>query len=138
MRWGSSQTQFLQEEPVIVDHREIYDSCLPLAIDMSAKKTQSWKDHILIQGLLILRKRSCPYQKSKSEGVISENMRRPTPSTQRMEYMSFVGTVTTLLRVVAPHTLCWWMDFQGDPPNLTFFLASPNLEDEIHFKGGSL
>ena len=24
------------------------------------------------------------------------------------------------------------------PPNLTFFLASPNLEDEIHFKGGSL
>ena len=28
--------------------------------------------------------------------------------------------------------------FSRSPPNLTFFLASPNLEDEIHFKGGSL
>ena len=54
-----------------------------------------------------------------------------------MEYMSFDGTVTMLLRVVAPEN-------PGDDrwifektPNLTyFFLASPNLEDEIHFKGG--
>ena len=51
--------------------------------------------------------------------------------------MSFDGTVTMLLRVLAPET-------PGDDrwilrrtPNLTyFFLASPNLEDEIHFKGG--
>ena len=32
----------------------------------------------------------------------------------------------------------WWlMEFWGDPQTLTYFLlASPNLEDEIHFKGG--
>ena len=52
--------------------------------------------------------------------------------------MSFDGTVTMLLRVVAPET-------PGDDrwilktPNLTYFLlAPPNPEDEIHFKGGSL
>ena len=34
--------------------------------------------------------------------------------------------------------LVWINGFSRRPPNLTFFLASPNLEDEIHFKGGSL
>ena len=33
-----------------------------------------------------------------------EDLRRPTLSTIRMEYMSFDGTVTMLLRVVAPET----------------------------------
>ena len=28
------------------------------------------------------------------------------------------------------------MDIQGDPNPSLFFLASSNLEDEIHFKGG--
>ena len=52
--------------------------------------------------------------------------------------MSFDGIVTMLLRVVAPQTPCVnrWI-FEETPPNLIyFFLASPNLEDEIHFKGG--
>ena len=51
--------------------------------------------------------------------------------------MSFDGTVTMLLRVVAPQTpLRRLLDFEKTP-NLTYFLlASPNLEDEIHFKGG--
>ena len=35
-----------------------------------------------------------------------------------------------------PDPLWWSMDFEKTP-NLTYFLlASPNLEDEIHFKGG--
>ena len=33
-----------------------------------------------------------------------EDLRRPTLSRIRMEYMSFDGTVTMLLRVVAPQT----------------------------------
>ena len=48
--------------------------------------------------------------------------------------MSFDGTVTIFLRAVAPQTLVM---IDGDPQTLTyFFLASPNLENEIHFKGG--
>ena len=51
--------------------------------------------------------------------------------------MSIDGAVTMLLGVVAPETPgddCWIL---RRPPNLTYFLlASPNLEDEIHFKGG--
>ena len=36
-----------------------------------------------------------------------------------------------------PDPLWWSMDFEKTP-NLTYFLlASPNLEDEIHFKGGT-
>ena len=55
-----------------------------------------------------------------------EDLRRSTLPTIRMEYKSFDGTVTMILRVVAPR-----------PPTLTYFLlASPNLEGEIHFKGG--
>ena len=51
--------------------------------------------------------------------------------------MSFDGTVTMLLRVVAPKTPVTIDGSLRRPPNLTyFFLASPNLEDEIHFKGG--
>ena len=66
-----------------------------------------------------------------------ENLRRPTLSRIRMEYMSFDGTVTMLLRVVAPQTPCddRWILRRPPNPNL-FLLASPNLEDEIHFKGG--
>ena len=56
--------------------------------------------------LKILRKRSCPDRESTSERVIPENMRRLTPSTERMEYMNFVRTIALLLRVVTPHTLC--------------------------------
>ena len=56
-----------------------------------------------------------------------------------MEYTSFGGTVTMFLRVVAPQTPVMIDGFWEDPQTLTyFFLASPNLEDEIHFKGGSL
>ena len=50
--------------------------------------------------------------------------------------MSFDGTVTMFLRVVAPETFVPTDGFFRRPPNLTYFLlASPNLEDEIHFKG---
>ena len=59
-------------------------------------------------------------------------------STIRREYMSFDGTVTMLLRVVAPQTPCGDRWILRRPLNLTyFFLASPDLEGEIHFKGGT-
>ena len=42
-----------------------------------------------------------------------------------------------LLRVVAPQTPVMIDGFWEGPQNLTYFLlASLNLEDEIHFKGG--
>ena len=51
--------------------------------------------------------------------------------------MSFDGTVTMFLRVVAPQTPCDDRWILRRPPTLTYFLlASLNLEDEIHFKGG--
>ena len=51
--------------------------------------------------------------------------------------MSFDGTVTMLLRVVAPQTPETIDEILRRPPNPNLFLlASPNLEDEIHFKGG--
>ena len=51
----------------------------------------------------VLRKRLCHYRKGP-EKEFPENLRRPTLSTIRMEYMNFDGTVTMLLRVVAPET----------------------------------
>ena len=43
--------------------------------------------------------------------------------------MSFDGTVTMVLRVVAPETFVPTDGFFRRPPNLTYFLlASPNLE----------
>ena len=70
------------------------------------------------------------------EKECSEDLRRLALSRIRMEYMSIDGTVTMLLRVVAPQTSGddRWI-LKTPNPNL-FFLASPNLEDEIHFKGG--
>ena len=51
--------------------------------------------------------------------------------------MSFDGTVTMLLRVVAPQTPCDDRWILRRLKTLTFFLlASLNLEDEIHFTGG--
>ena len=78
-----------------------------------------------------------PLPEEPREGKFSEDLRRPTLPTIRMEYKSFDGTVTRLLRVVAPQTPCDDRWILRRPPNLIyFFLASPNLEDEIHFKGG--
>ena len=77
-----------------------------------------------------------PLPKEPREGIFRD-LRRPTLSTIRMEYMSFDGTVTMFLRVVAPQTPCDDRWILRRPPNPTYFLlASPNLEDEIHFKGG--
>ena len=50
-----------------------------------------------------LRKKVMPLPEGP-EKEFSRDLRRPTLSTIRMEYMSFDGTVTMLLRVVAPQT----------------------------------
>ena len=54
-----------------------------------------------------------------------------------MEYTSIDGTVTMFLRVVAPQTPLTIDEILKRPQTLTYFLlASLNLEDETHFKGG--
>ena len=45
-----------------------------------------------------------PLPEEPSEGIFLEDLRRSTLPTIRMEYMSFDGTVTMFLRVVAPET----------------------------------
>ena len=45
-----------------------------------------------------------PLPEEPREGNFSEDLRGSTLSTIRMEYMSVDGTVTMLLRVVAPQT----------------------------------
>ena len=77
-----------------------------------------------------------PLPEEPRERNYTKYLRRPALSRIRMEYMSIDGTVTMFQRVVAP-------DPGNDrwilrrPQTLTYFLlASPNLEDEIHFKGG--
>ena len=45
-----------------------------------------------------------PLLEDPREGSFPENLRRLTLSTIRMEYTSFDGTVTMILRVVAPQT----------------------------------
>ena len=45
-----------------------------------------------------------PLPEEPRERNYTEDQRRPALSRIRMEYMSFDGTVTTLLRVVAPET----------------------------------
>ena len=78
-----------------------------------------------------------PLPEEPRERNYTEDLRRPTLSRIRMEYISFDGTITMFLRVVAPLTFVPIDGFLRRPSNLTyFFLASPNLEDEIHFKGG--
>ena len=46
-----------------------------------------------------------PLPEEPREGIILKDLRRPTLLTIKMEYMSFDGTVTMLLRVVAPQSL---------------------------------
>ena len=98
------------------------DSCLVLAPDPSAMKTQSWNNLIKMIGQKNWGKGYATTGRAQRRNF-HENLRRPAPSTIKMEYRSFDGTVTMLLRVVAPQTQWWSMDFEKTPnPNL--FLAS--------------
>ena len=45
-----------------------------------------------------------PLPEEPRERNYTKDLRRPAPTRIRMEYMSFDGTVTMLLRVVAPQT----------------------------------
>ena len=45
-----------------------------------------------------------PLPEEPRERNYTKNLRRPALSKIRMEYMSFDGTITMLLRVVAPQT----------------------------------
>ena len=45
-----------------------------------------------------------PLPEEPRERNYTKDLRRPAPSRIRMEYMSFDGTVTMFLRVVAPQT----------------------------------
>ena len=108
-----------------------------MAPDPSAKKTQS-RNNLTKKKDKRIAVKVMPLPEEPREGfVFPKNLRRPTLSRIRMEYTGIDGTVTMLLRVVAPQTPCDDRWILRRPPNLTYFLlASPNLEDEIHFKGG--
>ena len=51
-----------------------------------------------------IKEKVMPPPEEPREEKFSEDLRRLTLSGIRMEYMSFDGTVTMLLRVVAPET----------------------------------
>ena len=74
-----------------------------MAPDPSAKKTQSWKNLTKMKGQKNCGKGYATTGRAQRRNF-HENLRRPAPSTIKMEYMSFDGTVTMLLRVVAPQT----------------------------------
>ena len=72
-----------------------------MAPDPSAKKTQSWKNLTKMKGQKNCGKGYATTGRARIRNY-PEDLRRPTLSRIRMEYMSFDGTVTMLLRVVAP------------------------------------
>ena len=131
MRWGSTQTHFLQQKPKIVDHHEVFDICLALAPDLpSLRRILSWcKDSRFLRKAMPLpeehRWRSYLRKYEKTDTV------NPKDGVHE-----FCWNCNHASKGGSTQTLWWSIDFQEDPPNLTFFLASPNLEDEIHFKGG--
>ena len=70
-----------------------------------------------------------PLPKEPRDGI-SRDLGRPTLSTIRMEHINASKGGST----PDPCDDRWIL---RRPPTLTYFLlASPNLEDEIHFKGG--
>ena len=74
-----------------------------MAPDPSAKKTQSWKNLTKIKGQKNCGKGYATTGRARIRNY-PEDLRRPTLSRIRMEYMSFDRTVTMLLRVVSPQT----------------------------------
>ena len=110
--------------------------CLVLAPDPSAKKTQYRNNLTKSKGQKNWGKGYAVTGRAQRRNFL-EDLRRPTLSRIRTEYMSFDGTVTMILRVVAPQTPCddQWILRRPPNPNLVL-LASPNLEDEIPYKGG--
>ena len=74
-----------------------------MALDSSAKKTQSWNNLTKMKGQKNCGKGYATTGRAQRRNY-TEDLRRPALSTTRMEYKSFDGTVTMLLRVVAPET----------------------------------
>ena len=69
--------------------------------DPSAKKTQSWKNLSKMKGQKNCGKGYATTERAQIRNY-PEDLRRPTLLTIWMKYMSFQGTVTMLLREVAP------------------------------------
>ena len=72
--------------------------------DPSAKKNQSQRNLIKMKGQKNCGKGYATTGRAQRRNIFSDNLRRPTLATIRMEYMSIGGTVSMLLRVVAPQT----------------------------------
>jgi hypothetical protein len=113
------------------------DSCLVLAPDPSDKKTKSRKNPTKMKGHKNWeKKRLCHYRKSpekelpwRSEKIDTANNKDVVPKFGWNRNHAFKGGSTPDLRDNR-----WIL---RRPSNLTYFLlASPNLEGEIHFKGG--
>ena len=79
--------------------------------DPSAKKNQSQRNLIKMKGQKNCGKGYATIRRAQRTNY-PKDLRRSTLPTIRMEYMSFDGTVTMVLRVVAPQTpLRRLMDF---------------------------
>ena len=65
-----------------------------------------------------------PLPEEAREGIILYDLKRPSLSRIRMEYISFDGTVTMLLRVVAPQTSRDDRWISRRPPNPNLFLSN--------------
>ena len=78
-------------------------------------------------------------EEHQCQGVTPKNVRRLTLPALKKRVHEFYWNRNFSSKGGSTPDPCddQWI-FQEDPPNLTFLLASPNLGDEIHFKGGSL
>ena len=74
-----------------------------MAPDPSAKKNQSQRNLTKMKGQKTCGKGYATTRRARIRNY-PEDLRRPTLSRIRMEYMSFDGAITMLLRVVAPQT----------------------------------
>ena len=83
-----------------------------------------------------MRKRLCHYRKIPEKEIYPKNLRRLTLSKKDGVYEFWWNSNNASKGGSTPDLQRRSMDFEKTP-NLTYFLlASPNLEDEIHFKGG--
>ena len=85
-----------------------------------------------------LRKRLCHYRKSSEKEFSRGSEKTDTVKNKGGVYEFWWNRNHASKGGSTPDPGDDWWNFE-ETPNLTdLFLASPNLEDEIHFKGGSL
>ena len=83
-----------------------------------------------------IEKKVMPLPKEPREGIFPRSEETDTVRNKDGVYEFWWNRNNASKGGSIPDLVWWSMDFE-DPQTLTYFLlASPNLEDEIHFKGG--